>query len=119
MYAGTIGTKSMGSTLVQYGPNLFPIATDFTNLTCICAFVRLCVWFRVGALPYQAAFVHVLAYHGTVPWYGLGHFTTVLVHVPDENGEHGGPSLRGPSSAASGPLELRDINYESHTPLVY
>jgi hypothetical protein len=69
--------------------------------------------------PTRRLFVHVLAYHGTVPWYGLGHFTTVLVHVPDENGEHGGPSLRGPSSAASGPLELRDINYESHTPLVY
>ena len=57
----------------------------------------------------------MVQYHGT----DLGHFTTVLVHVPDENGEHGGPSLRGLSSAASWPLELRDINYESHTPLVY
>ena len=42
-----------------------------------------------------------------------------IAHAPDENGEHGGSSLRGPFSAASGPLELRDINYESHTPIVY
>ena len=56
----------------------------------------------------------MVQYHGT----DLA-ISPVLVHVPEENGEHGGPSLRGPASAASGPLELKDINYESHTPLVY
>ena len=61
LYAGTIGTKSMGSALVQSGPNLFPIAPP------VRAFVRLvsdwCLALPGGFL--SMFWLTMVQYHGT------------------------------------------------------